>query len=139
MRDTGSHCPLTQIPWETLGREASGQPGIFRVEDKIMDENEQHKVTQQVWDSAGLRMCICPTSERTGYPMYGTYLPFLFPSAVPGHGEAFLAPRTPFWLHYFPFPQDAFSDCDGHREKHASHLVTERIFMPLQTPRKPSA
>ena len=56
-----------------------------------------------------------------------------------GHGEAFLAPRTPFWLHCSPFPQNAFSDRDGHREKHASHLVTERIFMPVQTPHKPSA
>lgn len=67
MRDTGSHCPLTQIPWETLGREASGQPGIFRVEDKIMDEIEQHKVTQQVGQSSAKEKPWC-CEERRAFP-----------------------------------------------------------------------
>lgn len=33
---------------ENPGSEAKGQPGIFRIEDKVMDKSEQPQVAQQV-------------------------------------------------------------------------------------------
>ena len=44
--------------------EASGQPGIFGLEDKIMDESEQPKVTLQVWQSSAKENPWCCDEHR---------------------------------------------------------------------------